>query len=106
MILNEAKTECSVAGTTLKVGQSTDFKSAKADAKLGIGRIEAFKYAGNYDSEDKSSVWMLIAEMGKTKETEWVSVSLWCEQYKKGLFTTKPEPDASPEPETPEDLPF
>lgn len=106
--INEIGDTCTLTtGDELKVGQSIDYKSA-TEQKISMGKIAKFIYSG-YLGENKSSIWMRIVDVQESTKSEWISVSLWEEQNKKGYFkklTAKPIPDASTEQEDDVDLPF
>ena len=92
---------------TLKVGQSIDYKSA-TEHKISIGKIAAFKYSG-YQQENKESVWMRVVDVEENTKSEWISLTVWEDQNKKGYFkklTAKPVTNASTEQEDDDDLPF
>lgn len=90
--ISEDYLRCFYADITLSVNQTIDYLSA-AETKPGVGRIEAFKYAG-YNQQDTESAWMNIVEVITDKGTnsrnsEWVSVRVWYEQHKEGRFTNQ-----------------
>lgn len=82
--LNDKMDTCTIEGVVLKAGQSIDYKSC-TEPMISIGRITKFKYAGEYDTVNKSSVWMLIEDMGDSKQTEWVSVNNWYNRFGKQI---------------------
>lgn len=101
------KSLCKVDGLHLKTGQVLDYKGA-TENKLSMGRIVAFKYAGNFDQENTESVWMLVSDtLTKGGPPEWISVRTWKEQYDDGIFSTKKQVvNVDTEPEDSENLPF
>lgn len=102
MILNDTKSECIVGPKVLRLNENVDYKSA-VETKASIGKILAFKYAGKFDSEDQSSVWMQVQDK-ETEKKEWISVSVWAEQF----ITEKetPKNDTGTEQEDSEGYPF
>jgi hypothetical protein len=73
-----------------------------------MGKIANFKYSG-YRQENTESVWMRVVDIEEPTKSEWISVSVWAEQNKKGYFkklTAKPISNASTEQEDDDDLPF
>lgn len=95
-------------GEQLKVGQNIDYKSA-TEQKISIGKIAAFKYSG-YLQENKTSIWMRVVDVEENTKSEWISLTVWQDQSKRGFFkklTAKPPvTNASTEPEDDDDLPF
>lgn len=83
-VLAPGKTECTIGDVVLRVDQTIEYIGC-ADIKTSIGKIKSFKYAG-YGEEDISSVWMLVHEMSRVDQSEYVSVSNWYASYKLGLF--------------------
>lgn len=84
-VLAPGKTECTIGDVVLRVDQTIEYIGC-ADIKTSIGKIKSFKYAG-YGEEDISSVWMLINEMSRVDQSEFISVSNWYMSYILGKFT-------------------
>lgn len=106
--LNERKDTCTIGEITLKKGQSVDYKSA-VERLISNGKIVDFIHPGNRQS-DKSSVWMRIVDTVNKERSEWIAVSTWYEQNKRGIFkplqTSKPKKNANREQEDDVDMPF
>lgn len=104
-ILSADRTICSIANVELKVGSSLDFKSA-IEAKVCLGKIHEFKYAGHRE-EDTESVWMFLSDV-ESGDMEWISVYVWNSQREEGIFgkVEKPKTNASSQPENTADYPF
>ena len=101
--LNKDKTEVDLGGQILKVNQSIDYKTGN---KISIGRIDKFV---NAPPPMEDSVWMYITEIEDARNKECISISVWDEQYKAGIFLNKQSKniliDENREPED-DDLPF
>lgn len=94
----------------LKIDQTIDYKSA-IDHRTSIGKIKEFSYAPDAQSsvlgaKDKSSLWMYVEE-SETGEKEWISVNVWYQHMKAGIFNNiKYKENDSKGTKDTEDLPF
>lgn len=101
-VLSDDKTKCTIADLSLIANTTIDYRASDS-TKTSIGKIVSFKYPG-YSESDKTSVWMLIADMANDQQREWVSVAVWYEQF---CITDKPtENVANHKPANPSNLPF
>lgn len=107
--LNPLKDTCKAGEVTLKAGQTIDYKSA-TERKISMGKIVSFMYPGNRQ-ENTGSVWMRVVDVENVQMSEWLSVGVWYDQHKRGMFTKlqtskQAAKNDSPEPEDDIDLPF
>lgn len=104
-VLTSDGSVCTIGEVKINLHQNIDYKSA-TEKRASIGKVVAMKHPG-HRAADKSSVWMRIVDSQDTNQSEWVSIPLWYEQYKAGLFGSpiKAVEDDSTEPED-TDLPF
>jgi predicted component of type VI protein secretion system len=84
--LNELRDTCTAGEVTLKKGETIDYKSAVEKRKISMGKIADFIHPGERQG-DKTTVWMRIIDIQNNQQSEWISVIVWYEQFKKGLFT-------------------
>lgn len=84
--LNSEGNEVEVNGLVIKLKQNIDYRDK---SKVTVGRIDGFKnvYHDPFDlSKGVASVWMYITEIECPKNKNWISISNWYEDFKKGLF--------------------
>lgn len=104
-ILSADKTKVTIGDQELNLEQSIDYKSA-TEYRTSIGKIKAFMHPG-YKQGDTSTVWMRIVDMGQESVSEWISVRVWFEQFKRGMFrNTKKVKDDNKQPANPSNNPF
>jgi hypothetical protein len=87
--MNMEASEVDIGGFIIKRGQNIDFKPDN-EMKLTVGKVVEFKKAYNdpFDySRGHSGIWMKITEIENAKSKFWISIQVWSEQYKSGLFS-------------------
>lgn len=97
-----------IDGIKIDLHQNIDYKPMDKN-KITVGVVRKLQTA----AEMPESIWAEVAEV-ETRERDWISLSVWKEQYDAGLFKVSKqivEPkidDNAPSTQTdnPDDLPF
>lgn len=86
--MNKEASEVDIGGLIIKLNQNIDFKPDN-EKKLTVGKVAEFKkvYWDPFDhSKGHSGIWMKITEIENAKNKFWISIAVWTEQYRSGLF--------------------
>lgn len=89
-------TSVKIKDKELKVGQSCEFKDT-FDSKISMGKIIEFR------KMDEDSVWMKISNLEDARDTHWISLNVWSEQF---LIEKEEIENESTEQENNEEYPF